>query len=356
MEQKRRKTEKKIITGIASFGMSGKVFHAPLLEAHRGFELKTIVERSKNEAAPLYPKAMIVHSIDELLNDPEIELVVVNTPDHTHGEIAHKALMADKHVIVEKPFCLSTTECSDLLDLAIRKNKLLSVFQNRRWDGDFLTVKNIIDKGLLGRLVEYESHFDRFRNYIQKSWKEDASVGTGTLFNLGSHLIDQALVLFGLPEYVYADIRVFRTGGEVDDYFDLNLYYPDLKVTLKATYLAKAPGAKYHLNGETGSFVKFGLDPQEDALKSGIIPGKAGWGKEPKKYWGTIYTDSDGKTEEKKVETVPGNYLAYYDNIYGVLTHQEELKVKPEEAISVIRIIEAAYESSQSGKKVKIRN
>jgi scyllo-inositol 2-dehydrogenase (NADP+) len=321
--------ERKVVTGIASFGMSGKVFHAPLLHAHQGFCLKTIVERSKNEAKAFYPDVDIVNSIDALLHDQEIELVIVNTPDHTHAEIAHNALMAGKHVIVEKPFTLQAGEGEDLLNLAIRKNKLLSVFQNRRWDGDFLTVKKVIEDELLGRLVEYEAHFDRFRNYIQNSWKEGASVGTGTLYNLGSHLIDQALVLFGIPEAVYADVRVLREGGSVDDFFDVNLYYTNIKVTLKASYLAKEPGPKYHLNGTLGSFVKYGLDPQEEALKQGIKPTVPNWGAETKNLWGTIHTEKAELPYKGIIETVPGNYMAYYDNIHAVLTHDKELIVKP---------------------------
>lgn len=343
---------KQIITGIASFGMSGKVFHAPLLNAHNGFIIKSIVERSKREAQNIYPHITSIASIDEMLNDPEIELVVVNTPDHTHTEITHRALMAGKHVIVEKPFTLNASEGEDLLNLSMRKNKLLSVFHNRRWDGDFLTAKYVIENELLGRLVEYEAHFDRYRNFIQESWKEDASLGTGTLYNLGSHLIDQAMVLFGMPIAVYADIRVLRTGGEVDDYFDINLYYDNIKVTLKSSYLVKEPGPKFHLNGTLGSYVKYGMDPQEDALKQGGKPGLPGWGIESKNAWGTLNTEKAGEPYKGQIETLPGNYLAYYDNIYNVLVHNKELIVKPEEAINVIKIIEAAFKSSQTGKKV----
>jgi len=346
--------EKKIIAGIASFGMSGKVFHAPLLSAHPGFRLKTIVERSKHEAKTLYPDVEIVNSIDTLFNDKEIELVIINTPDHTHAEIAHRALMARKNVVVEKPFTLQAGEGEDLLNLAVHKKKLLSVFHNRRWDGDFMTVKKIIENGLLGRLVEYEAHFDRFRNYIQPSWKEDASVGTGTIYNLGSHLIDQALVLFGMPEAVYADIRVLRTDGSVDDFFDINLYYTGLKVTLKASYLVKELGPKYHLNGTLGSYIKYGLDPQEEALKKGSQPTGKNWGKEPKKLWGILNTEKAGLPYRGPIETVRGNYMAYYDNIHGVLTKDKNLIVKPEEAINVIKIIETALESSRAGKKMRL--
>ena len=346
---------RKIITGLASFGMSGKVFHGPLLTAHPGFQLKTIVERSKNEAQKIYPAVRISRAFDDLLSDPEIELVIINTPDHTHTELTHKALEAGKNVIVEKPFTLKASEGEDLLNFAIRKGKMLSVFQNRRWDGDFLTVKNIVKNETLGRLVEYEAHFDRFRNYIQpNTWKEDASTGTGTLYNLGSHLIDQALVLFGMPEAVSADIRTLRTDGTVDDFFEVILHYNNLRVALKASYLVKEPGPRYALHGTQGSFLKYGLDPQEDALKAGQLPNEAGWGTEPESKWGILNTQKDGLHYLGKIETIAGNYLAFYDNIYDVLVNKKELAVKPEEAVNVINIIEAAFESNKMRKVVEL--
>jgi len=346
---------KRIITGIASFGMSGKVFHAPLLSSHNGFHLKTIVERTKYEVKSLYPEVQVAHSIEEMLNDNEIELVVINTPDHTHAEFAHKALMAGKHVIVEKPLTLSASEGEDLLNLAKRKKRKLTVFQNRRWDGDFLTVQKIIKSELLGRLVEYEAHFDRFRNYIQpNTWKEDASSGSGTLYNLGSHLIDQALVLFGMPETVFADIRTLRTNGQVDDFFDVHLNYKDLRVALKASYLVREPGPRYNLHGTNGSFLKYGLDPQEERLKQGQLPNNPGWGSEPENLWGTLNTEHQGLHYKGKIETIPGNYLAFYDNVYEALLHGNELYIKPEEAINVIKIIEAAIKSYETDKLVKL--
>lgn len=345
----------KITVGIASFGMSGKIFHAPLLSNHSGFNLKTIVERTRREVNSIYPNIQVTNSIEDLLNDKEIELVIINTPDHTHAEFAHKALMTGKSVIVEKPFTLQASEGEDLLNLAIRKNKMLTVFQNRRWDGDFLTVQKIIKNELLGRLVEYEAHFNRFRNYIQpNTWKEDATTGTGTLYNLGSHLIDQALVLFGTPETVFADIRTLRTDGEVDDFFDVHLDYRNLRVALKASYLVREPGPRFNLHGTNGSFLKYGLDPQEDLLKQGHLPTEPNWGAEPESNWGILNTDKRGLHYKGKIETIPGNYMAFYDNIYEVLANGAELAVKPEEAINVIKIIEAAVKSSETGKMIKL--
>jgi predicted dehydrogenase len=347
--------ERQIITGIASFGMSGKVFHAPLLSAHQGFKLKTIVERSKNEVEALYPHVNVVRSFEELLSDEEIELVIVNTPDHTHAELAHMALMAGKHLIVEKPFTLHASEGEDLINLSIRKNRLLSVFQSRRWDGDFLTVQKVVKNELLGRLVDFEAHFDRYRNFIQpNTWKEESSTGTGTLYNLGSHLIDQVLVLFGLPESVTADIRNVREDTQVDDFFEVILHYKHLRVAVKASYLVREPGFKFNLHGTHGSFVKFGSDPQEDALKLGHKPKDATWGVDPKENWGTLNTEKQGLHYLGKIETIPGNYLAFYDNIYAAIVHGKDLAVKPSEAVNVIKVIEAAIESNKMKKTVKV--
>ena len=346
---------RRIITGIASFGMSGKVFHAPLIANHKGFHLRSIVERSKNKASELYPDVEIVRSFDELLQDGNIELVIVNTPDYTHYEMALAAIQAGKHVVVEKPFTQTVEQAYALIEAAKQKNVMLSVFQNRRWDGDFLTVQQVIKNNLLGKLVEFESHFDRFRNFIQLgTWKEKAESGTGMVYNLGSHLIDQAVILFGMPDAVNAEIRIMRPGGEVDDCFDIRLSYNDVKVTLKASILVRETGPKYFLHGINGSFVKSGLDVQEDALKIGKIPGTQGWGTEPIENWGVLNTNVGDLHFKGKIETVPGNYPAYYDNIYDHLIEGKPLEVTPEQAAGTIKIILAVFKSSELKKTIQM--
>ncbi len=345
----------KIQVGLASFGMSGKVFHAPILFNHPGFHLASIVERSKNETKKYYPDVMVVRSFDELIADENIELIVVNTPDATHFEYAHKALEAGKHVIVEKPFTHTIGQGEDLLNYADRKKLVLSVFQNRRWDGDFLTVRQVIENQWLGRLVEFESNYMRYRNFIQPdTWKESAIQGIGITYNLGSHMIDQALVLFGMPEAVWADIDSLRSGSEIDDYYHIKLIYPEIKVTLKASYLVREETARYILHGTQGSFLKYGIDPQEEMLKKGGNPSRSGWGKEPEEFWGIINTDFNGMHVRGKVETIAGNYAAYYDNIYDVIRNGAELEVLPDQALNVIHLIEAAMESSRSGQNIEI--
>ena len=344
---------KKIGVGLASYGMSGEVFHAPLLSVHPGFEIISILERRQSRSRDKYPDVAIVRDYLDLLGDGRIDLVVVNTPDRFHFAMAREALDAGKDVVVEKPFVLDSREGTALINLAAERGCLLTVFQNRRWDGDFMTIRQILDQGLLGRLVEYEAHFDRYRNFIQENtWKEDPASGTGTLYNLGSHLVDQALVLFGQPEHVMADIRRQRTGGKVDDAFTLWLGYPDVKVTLKASYLVREPGPRFLLHGTEGSFLKHGIDPQEEALKNGLLPDTPGWGTEPPSEWGRLNTGIG--PHNGPYETLPGNYGAFYENIYQVLTGNADPAVTARQANRVVRVIEAALESSQTGHRVSL--
>lgn len=339
---------------LSSYGMSGLVFHGPLLNAHPGFKITKILERKKRESEGKHPGAMIVREFDKILEDPDIQLVVVNTPDHLHLEMARRAMAAGKHVVVEKPFTLRSGDASELIDMARKQDVVLTVFQNRRWDGDYLTVKEIIHSGKLGRLVDFESHFDRYRLEIQNTWKDQAT-GTGTLFNLGSHLVDQALQLFGMPERLFCDTRMLRDGARTDDSYDLFLHYPEFKCLLRSSYLVREPGPRYILHGTAGSYLKWGIDPQEEALKKGSDPGDRNWGKEPESAWGKINTCYNGSELTGKYPTRPGNYLAFYDNLHDAILNREPLLVRPEEALDVIRIIEAAYLSSREGRVVNLK-
>lgn len=345
-----------ITTGLASFGMSGQVFHAPLLVADSRFNLKYILERSKHISREKYPETTIIRSFNEMIEREDMELVVVNTPDKHHYELTRKALLANKHVVVEKPFTLTAEEANSLIALAQKQQKLLSVFQNRRWDSDFRTVQTVLEQHLLGRLVDYEAHFDRFRNYIQQNtWKEDPGAESGLIYNLGSHLIDQALVLFGKPEAVTGNLRIVRKGGRVNDYFDLTLHYPELDARLKSSYLVRQPGPRFILHGNDGSFVKYGTDPQEEALKLGANPNQPNWGKEPEANWGYINTQSGDLRLQGQIESLPGNYSRFYENIFEAIRNKAELLVKPEQAMEGIRIIEAAMESSKQGTTISLQ-
>ena len=349
---------RKIKTGIASFGMSGSVFHAPLINSNTGFELSAIVERHADKSREKYSFSKLFRSFDDLLNDKEIELVVVNTPDYLHFEYAKFALEAGKHVVVEKPFTQKYDDARTLLDLAKKKNLILSVFQNRRWDGDFLTVQKIIKDKMLGRLVSFESHFDRYRNFIQEgTWKEESESGTGIVYNLGTHLIDQAIVLFGAPVGVSAEIKTLRTGGKVDDYFTIQLEYNEkMSVSIRGSMLVKEQGPRYILHGTEGSFLKWGTDPQEQDLKDGKIPGQPGWGKEKEEDWGLLHTAEKGKDFRGDIETIPGNYQTFYNGIYHAIRENKALPVDPTDSALCIKIVEAAFESSLLGKVVTLNN
>lgn len=344
---------KPIQVGLAAYGLSGAVFHAPLISAHPGFCLKKVLSRSGNQQAKKKYPVEVVQDFRDILNDSEIELVVINTPEHTHYALGREALLAGKNVIVEKAFTTKVQEADDLIAISQDQGKILSVYQNSRWHGDFLTVQKIIEEKLLGKLVHYESHFDRFRNFIQpNSWKEEPHPGRGSLYNLGSHMIDQVLVLFGWPQALYADIRIERPNGKVDDSFELMLDYPDLKVTLKSSYLVREPGPRYILHGTDGSFIKYGTDPQEASLKAGDSPYQENYGVEPANKWGKLNTQLNGLHFEGTVETIQASYLGFYENIWEAIRYQKELLVKPEQARNTIKIIQAAIKSNEEGRKI----
>lgn len=349
----------KIKTGLAAYGMSGQVFHAPFLSTLPQFELTAITERSKELSRDKYPQARIVRSFDELIEMDELELIVVNTPDSTHYDYARRALEAGKHVIVEKPFTLSVEDGEGLVALAAEKGLTLSVYQNRRWDCDFLTVKDILAKGLLGRLVEFESTFPRFRNFIKpETWKETGELGGGLTYNLGAHVIDQAVQLFGMPEAVFADIDRMRAGSKVDDYFIIHLLKPskapEVKITLKAGYLMCESEPRFVLHGTEGSYVKYGLDPQEADLTKGLLPSAPHWGEEDKAHWGILHTEKDGISVREPYPTLPGNYAAFYENIYRHIRQGEPLQSDAREVVGVIRLIEAAWDSSLTQSVVRL--
>jgi scyllo-inositol 2-dehydrogenase (NADP+) len=331
--------------------MSGLVFHGPLLKSHLGFAVHKIVQRREPTALKHWPSASIVKSADEIFGDSTIELVVVNTPNETHFDFASKALKAGKHVIVEKPFTVTIAEADALIELAARNKRVLTVFQNRRWDGDFLTVQKVLKENGVGRVAEFEAHYDRFRNYIEpNTWKEEIGHGSGILYNLGSHMLDQSLALFGMPEEVDARVGIQREGGRVDDFYDIRLRHKSFYSIVKSSYLVREPGPRYILHGSDGSFVKYGLDPQEQALKDGHLPGAANWGKEPEEWWGKLNNSAGVKI----IETIAGNYRAFYENVYAAIREGKELAVKPEESRDGIRLIEVCYESNRLKKAIKL--
>ncbi len=340
-----------IKTALCSFGMSGWVFHAPFIDINPGFELYAVWERTKDLAQEKFPGIKTYRTLEEMLADEAIELVVVNTPNFTHFEYTKKALEAGKNVVVEKPFTVTVSEAETLIALANQKQKLLSVFQNRRYDSDFRTLQKVLKTNPLGALVDVEMHFDRFKDEPgPKAHKETPGPGTGSLYDLGAHLIDQALVLFGKPEKLFADIRIVRPAiSQVDDYFNIILFYPQLRVHVKSSYAVREALPGYIFHGQKGSFIKAKTDIQEDTLKTGKKPGGADWGKEPESEKGLLHTEIDGKIVNELVVSEQGNYGDYYEGIYQAIRNGKPLPVTGEEGLAVIKIIEAAYESSEKG-------
>lgn len=343
-----------INTALCSFGMSGYVFHAPFISVHPRFNLYGVWERTKNEAEQQYPGVKTFRTLEEMLADANIELVVVNTPSVTHYDFARQVLQAGKHLVVEKPFTAAVQEAEELIQLAEAKNMKLSVFQNRRWDSDFRTVKKILDEGLLGEIEEAEIHFDRFTPGLShKIHKETPTAAVGSLYDLGSHLIDQALQLFGLPLALFADLQVTRPGSKVDDYFDLKLYYPSHRVILKSSYFVREPLPGFVVHGSKGSFIKSRADVQEKQLIAGKIPGTAGYGIEPETEKGLLHTEQGGKIIRELVPTLNGNYMEYYDGIYNAIRNDQPVPVSAADGMNVIRLIEAAVQSSREKRVVE---
>jgi predicted dehydrogenase len=342
-----------INVGLVGYGMAARVFHAPLIQTVPGLRLKKVVERHGNDSGKLNPPVEIVRDASALFEDEEVDLVVITTPNSSHFELARHALLANKHVVVEKPFTTTSAQAQELIDLARAQHRIISVNHNRRWDGDFQTVRRLLEGKLLGRLVEFESHYDRFRNYPRpNAWKEQETEGSGILYDLGSHLIDQSQVLFGLPEMITSDLRIQRDFAKAIDNFELILHYDDLKVTLKGGMLVREQSPRFILHGTLGSYVKYGFDPQEQALKRGRVPSEEGWGLEPLELGGRFSTEAGGLNLEGRIETVAGCYQSFYRNMVEAIGGRAELAVKPEEARNTIRIIELAIESSARKRSV----
>lgn len=343
-------TMQKIKTALLSYGMSGKVFHAPFLNFHPGFELLGSWERSKKLIHQDFPSVKSYATMEELLED-DVDLVVINTPVETHYEYAKQVLLAGKHAIVEKAFTTTVAQAQELAAIAKEKGLKLAVFQNRRWDSDFKTVQKIISDKLLGDIVEAEFHFDRYNPLLSpKQHKETANSGAGILKDLGPHLIDQALCLFGLPQSVFADIRITREHSLVDDYIDILLYYSNFRVRLKAGFFVREAIPAYVIHGKKGSFLKPRGDVQEDELKLGNKPNLETWGTESIERQGLLHTEINGEI----IPTLQGNYYDFFDGVYQSIVNDTTEPVTVQEGVQVMQIIEAAIQSSAQKKVIDL--
>ncbi len=358
-----RSTDKtEIGVAVIGFGLAGRVFHAPFVSAVPGLKLEAIVirdQRKGDEAAKAYPNTRILRSVEEALNDAAIQLVVVATPNETHFDLATQALLAGKHVVVDKPFAATSAEAMDLKQLSEKQKLTLAPFHNRRWDGDFLTVRKLLAEDAVGRLVTFESHFDRFRPLPRENtWKEGANPSHGLLFDLAPHLLDQALTLFGAPQGITASVRKDRDHTEIEDAFDITLEYPRLRAHCRSSMLACDAAPRFLLHGTRGSFKKFGLDLQEPKLVGGAkVPriGEGEWLADPEENWGTLTValnpvapnPADPVTLTRtRIRTEPGDYRLYYANVRNAIRGSAPLAVTPEDGYRSIKLMELARQST----------
>ncbi|HLO81463.1 MAG TPA: Gfo/Idh/MocA family oxidoreductase [Chitinophagaceae bacterium] len=345
-----------IRAALVSFGISSRTFHAPFLTTMPEYQLVSVVERSGETSKEKYPFVKVVRTIEDVLKDDAIELVVITSPNETHFPYAKMAMEAGKNVVLEKPFTNTSDEALELVRISKATGKVCAVYHNRRYVADYLTMKQILEKKLLGDLHEFEAHYDRYRPDPRTYglWREKPIPGSGVFYDLGSHLLDQSLQLFGHPQYIIADIRKQKPYSVVDDYFDVRLDYGFLKVLVKSGMLVREMGPRYMMHGTKGSFIKYGEDTQEELLKAGQLPVGAEWGKEPESQFGLIHTDIDGKVIREVYPSVQGGFGGFYKNLAKTIREGAPLKEKPEHGYNVIRLIELAFESNEKQCRVKV--
>lgn len=333
--------------GLIGFGMAGRVFHAPLVQAAPGLALVAVATRQAGDAAAACPGAAIHPGPEALLADPAVDLVVLATPNATHAPLAEAALKAGKHVVIDKPFALSLEQARPLARLAEERGLLVQVFQNRRWDSDFLSFKALLAEGLLGRVLHYESRIERFRPEVRDRWREDGSPGSGLWIDIGPHMIDQALALFGRPEAVLADLAVLRPGGRTDDWAEVVLQYPGRRVVLGATVMAANPAPRLVAHGTGGSMLKQQFDPQEAQLVAGLRPGDPGWGEDsdPVVLW-----DAEGRRRERPA--LPGCQQEFYVRLAAALAGEGAPPNAVADMLAVQAVLDACYRSAREGRAV----
>jgi len=342
--------------GLIGFGLAGQAFHAPVIRGVQGMELACILERNTNNAKQKYPEVRVARTLDEVLSDKTIGLCVVATPNDSHFSYAKACLEAGRDVVVDKPFTPTMKEAEQLVRLAAERGRLLTVYQDRRWDGAFLTVKKLVAEGALGTVVEYEARFDRFRlDAKPNAWREVADFpAAGVLWDLGPHLLDGALVLFGEPESICAAALRQRVSAIVDDAFDVHMQYPRLRATLRARIIAYAPGPHLLLHGTEGTFLKHGMDPQEEILRSPNCPDGldwgANWGVDREELWGTLTRVGE---PPRKVKTERGDYRGFYANVRDAIEKNTPLEVTPDQALRTMRALLLAHKSSREGRVVR---
>ncbi|MEM1359695.1 MAG: Gfo/Idh/MocA family oxidoreductase, partial [Bacteroidota bacterium] len=325
--------------GLIGYGLSGRYLQAPFFATHPGFKVVRVLTSREAELRERFPDLSPSKKVEDILGAPAIDLVAIATPNATHYDLARAALEAGKHVLVDKPACPTARQVRELRDLAATRKRHLFVFQNRRWDSDFLTVKQVLNSGVLGQLVSYEARYDRWKPAPNaKAWKETPGPGAGMLYDLGAHLIDQAIALFGIPIHISGSSWKQRSFSTIPDAFDLLLAYESgLRAKLSCSLLVREPTPRYRLNGDLGSYLKYGIDIQEDQLKAGLQPNDPGFGTEPEGQMGILHTDAGRVT----YPTLPGRWLHLFENIHQVVTAGATSAVPLEEIIAQLEMIES---------------
>jgi predicted dehydrogenase len=327
-----------------------------VIRAVPGLRLAAILQRSGNDAAEKYSDVRVARTTDELLSIPEIRLVVIATPNESHFPLAHACLAAGRDVLVDKPFTTTVDEAIALAEFAKKQGRLLTVYQNRRYDGDFQAIVQLVASGALGRIVRFESNYDRFRPQLRPgAWRERSGPGTGIFLDLAPHLIDHALLLFGMPEALTADIRIEREGAVTDDAFDLAFHYPrGLRADLRSSILAAATRPRFLLHGIQGAFVKQSFDPQESNLRSGYIPTDTAWGAEPEENWGLLTLSVNGTLTKRRIPSANCDYRDFYANLRDAILGKAKLAVSTAWALDVMRLLELARQSSAQRRTVSV--
>lgn len=346
--------QKNLAVGLVGFGYAGQTFHAPLIAATAGLDLRFVASSQPQSVTDRYPKAAVLPNPMALINDPLVDLVVLATPNASHYPLACEALDAGKHVVVDKPFTLTLAQAKELALRAQVSGKVLSVFHNRRWDADFLGLKALLASGRLGEVAQFESQFDRYRPQTRDRWRESAEPGSGLWFDLGPHLIDQTLQLFGLPQAVFADLQMRRAGAQAVDDFHVLLRYPTMRVKLSASCLVSGGAPRYVLHGSLASFSKQGLDVQESQLKAGLLPDAAGFGLDP--VPGLLHHSVNDQTQSEEIVMPLGQYMAYYAGVRDAALGVGKNPVTPFEGVLIMQLLKAAQHSAETGAWVEMES
>ena len=337
---------------LVGYGFVGKVFHAPLIQATPGLRLHTVVSRDAGKVHREWPHVQVVAEAHTAFADPAVDLVVIASPNDSHAPLAIAALEQGKHVVVDKPFTVTLQEAREVVTTASRAGRIVSVFQNRRWDADFLTVRRMVEQGALGRIAEYHSHFDRFRPVVQDRWRERDEPGGGLWYDLGPHLLDQAIQLFGMPDAISVDIARLRDGAHAPDYVHATLRYPTLRAHLHAGALVAGNGLRFAVHGTRGSYLKHGLDVQEDQLRAGVVPGTPGWGVDTRA--GEQVLERDGHLVADVAHAEVGDYRRYYTGMRDAILQGTPPPVTPQQALNVMRLIELGIRSSEEQRSLRV--